>query len=285
MVGVNWRDDLRKQGYAFFHNLIPKPLVIDACEAIKCDLADNYNPRRKMEYDNQSYCPTLRGTPVITALLRESPISGVLDDLLGWDNIRHDGGQIAIRKAHNHAQAIAPVPHIDGVPTGLNGLCGDEIRNFTALVGIFLTKTPRTFAGNFTVWPGSHHVYERYFRERGRQCMRELPPNLDLGQPVQLMADMGDVVLCHYQLGHSAAVNTSNVDRWAVYFRIAFHDIRDRRWQLLTNIWEGWRLDQSQSVASDVSCPAKPWNRIFARLAVGVTSIRRKLNRADRMDD
>jgi hypothetical protein len=45
-----------------------------------------------------------------------------------------------------------------------------------------------------------------------------------------------------YQLAHTAAVNLSDQDRIAIYFRVWLADIDERRWQLLTNIWDGWRL-------------------------------------------
>jgi hypothetical protein len=245
MSTQTWWENLRTQGYALFPKLVPDPLVSEALKAIDRDLRDHYDPQRQVEYDNQSYCPDLRGAPIITALLRQSPMWEIVNEALGWENIDHDGGQIAIRRAHNCHEAVLPEPHIDGIPTGLNGLTGDTISNFTALVGVFLTTTPRTFAGNFTVWPGSHLVYERYFRERGSGSMREGMPTADPGRPVQLICDAGDAVLCHYQLGHAAAVNTSDVDRVAVYFRIwlcEINNIEGRRWELLTNIWQGWKL-------------------------------------------
>jgi hypothetical protein len=46
----------------------------------------------------------------------------------------------------------------------------------------------------------------------------------------------------HYQLAHTAAVNLSDQDRIAIYFRVWLADIDERRWQLLTNVWDGWRL-------------------------------------------
>jgi ectoine hydroxylase-related dioxygenase (phytanoyl-CoA dioxygenase family) len=55
-------------------------------------------------------------------------------------------------------------------------------------------------------------------------------------------AEACDVVLCHYQLAHAAAVNVSPNDRIAVYFRVWLKDIENRRWELLTNIWNGWRI-------------------------------------------
>jgi len=72
--------------------------------------------------------------------------------------------------------------------------------------------------------------------------MREPPPTPEIGEPVQLMCGVGDVVVAHYQLGHSAAVNTSDNDRIAIFFRVWLRDLELRRWHYLTNIWEGWKL-------------------------------------------
>jgi hypothetical protein len=71
--------------------------------------------------------------------------------------------------------------------------------------------------------------------------MREGMPEVELGDPVQPFAKPGDVVVCHYQLAHSAAVNISSSDRIAVYFRLCLKGIENGRWELLTNIWNGWR--------------------------------------------
>lgn len=238
----NWQEHLRAQGYAHFAGITPEPLVTAALKAIELDLSSNYEPERQVEYDNQSYCPDLRGTPPILNLLVESPIHNVLDELFGLDQIDWDGGQIAIRRAHNVPEPIPPVHHLDGFSSGLNGLEEGMIYNHTITVGVFLTPTRNAFAGNFTVWPGSHYVYERYFRARGPRSMSEPPPTPEIGEPVQLMCEVGDVVLAHYHLGHNAAVNTSDFDRIAVFFRIWLRGIELDRWHYLTNIWEGWKI-------------------------------------------
>ncbi|HEY0077002.1 MAG TPA: phytanoyl-CoA dioxygenase family protein [Pyrinomonadaceae bacterium] len=239
---MSWQDDLRTQGFCRFESLTPQPLLKAAREAIERDLRENYRPERQLEYDHQSYCPDLRGTPPIMNLLTESPIRDVLDEALGLDEIGWDGGQIAIRRAHNHPQPEEPVPHIDGFASGLNGLEERRVYSLTALVGVFLTPVVRPFAGNFTVWPGSHYVYESYFRRRGIRAMSEPMPTPDVGRPTQLMCGAGDAVLFHYQLAHTAAVNTSDDDRIAVYFRIWLHAMEQDRWRYLTNIWDGWKI-------------------------------------------
>lgn len=111
----------------------------------------------------------------------------------------------------------------------------DELETFTALVGVFLSKVDCDFAGNFTVWPGSHLILEEYFRQRGPQAMYEGMPEvmheIALGTPEQIKCSPGDVVFC---LAHSATVNLSDNDRYAVYFRISLNNQKEKRWRRLT---------------------------------------------------
>src|SRR5262249_7920818 len=95
------------------------------------------------------------------------------------------------------------------------------------------------------VWPGSHRLYERYFRERGPQVLFEPQPEIDPGTAVQLMCASGDAVLMHYELAHTAAVNTSDVERIAVYFRLDVPDLEKNRWEHLSDLWRGWRLAEA----------------------------------------
>jgi hypothetical protein len=236
---AGWRAGLVRDGYALFPNVIPESLAEAARAAIARDLAERFDPARQMEYDQQSYCPDLRAAPEIMALLLNSPVRALLDAAIGFDQLVYGPGQIAIRRADGPAP---PKAHIDGIATPRNGVVGPELNTFTALVGVFLSDVPTEHAGNLTVWPGSHHAVEAYFRERGPAAMTEGMPPVAPGNPVQLICAAGDVVLCHYQLVHTAATNRAPADRIAVYFRLGLADIDSRRWHLLTNIWDGWRI-------------------------------------------
>jgi len=214
-------EGLRQDGWALFPGAVSSDLVGPAIDAIKADCAHNYDPTKQREYDNISFCPGLRDKPPISELLTHSTGKTILDRVLVWHEIEFFPGQIAIRQAHNTDKPYPPVPHIDGTGSGANGRpIGSPISNFTALLGVFLMKVDAEFAGNFTVWPGSHHRLEAYFRNRGPQAMHEGMPRIDLGQPTQLFVNPGDVILCHYQLAHTAAVNLSADDRIAIYFRV-----------------------------------------------------------------
>ena len=58
---------------------LPSPLVTAARAAIDQDLATNFDPKRQVEYDHQSYCQALQRAPVLLALLTEGGIAAKLD--------------------------------------------------------------------------------------------------------------------------------------------------------------------------------------------------------------
>lgn len=242
-----WAERFRQDGYAHFPELLPEELVTAARAAIAENLATHYDETRLVEYNNRSWCPELRDAPQIAQLLNDPAVRAVCDAALGDGRYDVSEGQIAIRKAHNAPEQSPPTPHIDGIPTEHNGVEGTEIKSFTALIGVFLTEVSAEFAGNFTVWPGSHTRLQQHFAARGKAALTEGMPNISLGEPVQLLCKPGDVVFCHYELAHGAAVNTSDRDRIAVFFRLWFKDIEGperaaRRWHNLTHLWNGWRL-------------------------------------------
>lgn len=236
-----WQHHLHTHGYAHLKALTPPPLVAAALEAIQSDLQHNFDPRRQAEYDDRSYCPDLCAAPPIMNLLAESPALQLLDEALGLEHITWNPAQIAIRRGNPQAEPAPPEPHIDGFAQGANQLQAGRIYNHTVLVGIYLTPVRQPYAGNFTVWPGSHLTYERWFRERGPQAQHEPMPRPPLGPPLQLMCEPGDVVLAHYALAHAAAANASGQDRIAIYFRVGLRAIETDRWAHLVDLWRGWK--------------------------------------------
>ena len=119
-----------------------------------------------------------------------------------------------------------------GVPKG-------EIRNFTMLVGIYLSDVPNPYAGNFTVWPATHRAFERYFREHGAEALLAGMPPIDLPRPRQITGAAGDIILAHYQIAHTAAPNVSPHTRYAVFFRLRHVDHPSFRPEAMTDIWPG----------------------------------------------
>jgi hypothetical protein len=243
-----WIASFLRDGYVQFPHLVTETIIEAAHRSILGDLARNYDGSRVIEYNHQSWCPGLRRSPEILRLFETKEVRSTADRLLGKGRYKGDDfAQIAIRKSQGSERPCPPVAHIDGIPTPHNGVAGTDIWNFALLVGIFLTEVKAKYAGNFTVWPGTHLVLERYFRERGKIARSEGMPVVPLGEPKQLLAMPGDVVFCHYELAHTAAANISSDDRIAVFFRLWFNgtttpEDAEQRWHNLTHIWDGWQI-------------------------------------------
>jgi hypothetical protein len=155
-------------------------------------------------------------------------------------------GQIALRYPSMIDPPPAPHPHLDGLHTSTNGVPAGEVRNFTMLVVILLSELEAPYSGNFTVWPGTHHTYEAYFKEHGSAALykgaSEGMPPIDLPEPAHILGQPGDVCFTHYQLGHTAAPNVSPHVRYAAIYRLR-HAARpnpDMNIDALTNLWLEW---------------------------------------------
>jgi hypothetical protein len=205
------KEEFRERGILKLPGIVPPELVDRARRAINAHLGEHgMDPAELPKYRAQTYCPGLGGKPPITDLYNASPIKDVAEQFIGAGKIRPvGGGQIALRfpapLPEDGAAADKPRqpnPHIDGMYSPTNGVKEGTIANFTALVGVFLSDVPEPFMGNFTAWPGSHRLYESYFREHGPQALLNGMPPVELPPAEQFTGRAGDAALCHYLLGH-----------------------------------------------------------------------------------
>ncbi len=72
------------------------------------------------------------------------------------------------------------------------------------------------------------------------EALLEGMPTVPLASSRQLTGEPGDAVLCHYQLGHGIAGNTSPHIRYAIYFRLKHVDHDAIHWECMTDIWREW---------------------------------------------
>jgi hypothetical protein len=119
--------------------------------------------------------------------------------------------------------------HVDGLtPPEPGGRPG----TFTLLVGLALSDQTHDDMGNLFVWPGTHRLVAEHLRTHGADTILDwdgLPP-VDHGEPVQIYAAPGDVILAHYLLSHAVGSNTSPVTRKSLYFRLKVVG-HDPRWR------------------------------------------------------
>lgn len=231
-----------ERGFLKLPGVVPPRMVGEARRAINAFLGQNgMDPNELTKYRAQTYCPGLGREPVITNLYNETPIKTVAESLIGAGKVKQvNAGQIALRFPTMDAVPRDPTPHLDGMYSPTNGVKEGTIGNFTALVGVFLSDLPEPFMGNFTVWPGTHKLYEQYFREHGPQSLLDGMPKVPLPEPEQFVGQAGDAALVHYQIGHGIAGNVSPNIRYGIFFRLFHVDHEQNHWDCMTDVWKEW---------------------------------------------
>jgi hypothetical protein len=245
------KQTLYDQGFVKLPGIVPEELVHDALRAINASLgSEGIDPARLPTFRSQSYCPEVTNTSAIVRLLNASPLWSIAESVLGSEAIRPvQDGQIALRFPVMGEAAHAR-PHLDGMYSPNNGVPAGVIKNFTALVGVFLSDIPHEFMGNLAVWAGTHRLYENYFRKHGPQSLLNGLPPLELSQPQQITARAGDAVLCHYQLAHGITGNSSPFIRYGIFFRLIHKNHDAWHWDCMTDIWREWAGMQQIAAAS-----------------------------------
>jgi hypothetical protein len=236
------KQQIFEKGYVKVPGVVPQVMVNEALKAINHSLGDKgIDPEKLATFRAQSYAPEVQKSPAILDLINKTPALALAESAIGEGKTQPvSGGQIALRFPQMTDPPPAPAPHLDGMHTPTNGVPKGQILNFTMLLGVVLSDVSQPYAGNLTLWPGSHYLYERYFREHGWESLFGGMPPVDLPEPEQMMGKAGDIVLCHYQVGHSVAINVSPHIRYAIYFRLNHVDHEQTKRDALTNIWLQW---------------------------------------------
>jgi hypothetical protein len=230
-----------EQGFVHLPGVVPRVMLEATLRAINHSVGEGMPTEEMVRMRAQTYSRELTRTPVITDLLNATPALLLAESAIGAGKIRPiNGGQIALRFPTMQDPPPPGRPHLDGMYSPTNGVPEGTIQNFTALVGVLLSDLPGPGAGNFTVWPGTHHLYERYFREHTPQSLLDGMPDVPLPEPLQITGRAGDVVLCHYQIAHGVTPNVSPHVRYAIFFRLTHVDHDAHKWESMTDIWLEW---------------------------------------------
>jgi hypothetical protein len=118
---------------------------------------------------------------------------------------------------------------------------------FTALIGIYLSDVSELDHGNFTVWPGSHRTIATYLAQNLDanadniyEVIRGIG-QIDCGEPLQIRARAGDVVICHSLLKHGTAPNLGSNIRYMVFVRARHQDQNRAHVDGEEDCWKWWR--------------------------------------------
>lgn len=231
-----------EHGFVKLPGVVPKIMVDDAVKAINHSLgSEGMNKEDLPTLRAQTYCREITQTPVITDLYNKTPAKDLAESVIGEGKINPVGrGQVALRFPRLNDPVGEPAPHIDGIYTPTNGVKQGVVANFTALCSVLLSDLPNAYSGNFTVWPGTHRQYEKYFQKHGPESLLDGMPPIDMPEPIQVTGKAGDVFLAHYQLAHGIAPNASPNIRYAIFFRL-YHQEHQNDWRApMNDLWLHW---------------------------------------------
>ena len=240
-LSYDQKQSFARAGFVKISGVIPRVMLDRALREINHAVGEGMNVVDMPRFRAQTYCPQITRSPAITGLLNSTPARTLAESAIGEGRIQSEEyGQIALRFPGLQDPPGAPRPHIDGMYSPTNGVEKGTIGNFTALIAVFLNDVPEPFAGNLTVWPGSHRQNAAYFKEHGPESLLNGMPAVQLPEPQQITAQAGDIVLAHYLLSHGVAPNTSPFVRYAVFFRLTHVDHARQKWESMVDPWLQW---------------------------------------------
>jgi hypothetical protein len=219
-------------GYLVLRAVVPEMLLAALDAEVDELVAHAPPPQGKVGFHHYFEHPSR--LPVADRTLRESGVLAIAGELVA---------PLALDLAFDHIQIATSIIGWDHEPGGGHidgyGLPGQsEPATFSMLAGIYLNDESSSGRGNLWVWPGSHCVHERLFRERGVEALMNdasqgghaclLPDAPDFGPGRPVLATRGDVVLAHYLLAHNQSGNVHIPLRRIAYYRLAAVGHRQR---------------------------------------------------------
>lgn len=229
------------QGFLHLPGVVPQVMVNAALRAINNSVGQGMPQEEMVKMRAQTYCRELTNQPVISDLVNGTPAFALAESAIETGKVRPvTGGQIALRFPSMADPPKPPGPHVDGMYTPTNGVKEGTIGNFTMLIGVLLSDLTAPFCGNFTVWPGTHHLFQDYWREKGPLSLLEGMPKVEMPEPLQIEGKAGDIVLVHWATAHAAAMNVSPSVRYACFFRLKHESHDSHHVDTLTDIWMDW---------------------------------------------
>jgi len=271
------KEKLKVDGYIHIPGLVPKSLceTLVRClnhqmglEFLNQTLRDHEpeNPANKKKANTGhtgNYFPSLKHSHAVMDIFNLTSIPHLLENLLGNSNLAIPrGAQFALRHPTTEMTPVmrlaqkCSVPisdnftkeeyHIDG--NNPRGKPKGSVNNFTLLLGVILKDLPEEDRGNLIVYPGTHVKHANRFKEIGPESFFQgegMPSwfvrDPDLPAPRQICGLAGDVVLCHYMLGHTVAPNCYMDTRYQIYFRVHAKSLKQSKLKSMVDPWLDWR--------------------------------------------
>jgi len=201
MSDSTWPDRYARDGYVIIKGLIDPEFCATALERVK-ELVGNGLPLHEWTTANAPilYRPFVKGftptEPVFEALFDQPRLLEVLNTMMGgrWNGDRNC--YLFLKPYQPDAEAkLAPGGHVD-FPGQIIPIL---YRGMSFQVSLIESEP---FSGNITFFPGTHITVQKTLMENPEMELKELMATLPLPEPVEFIAEPGDVAFYHHLLMH-----------------------------------------------------------------------------------
>lgn len=211
------QQELDERGFTLVRGIIPPDTVKRAVEALWKRVGAD--PGDRGTWTGIRRGPEMMAEPALTAcytpevLATAARLAGVPDA-----GFRPPEQACSLHAFPSDGEWKMPGPHID------HSIRADNYKAFPPpfhIASIAYLGKVEPQGGATVVWPGSHRLIEQRARENPREFefmwqLNQEVPKMDLGEPVEVPAEAGDILFYHYLLAHAGSKNVSERPRFAL---------------------------------------------------------------------
>jgi hypothetical protein len=203
MTELHWTEKYIRDGFVILKNLVDREYCEQALKRVR-ELVNNDLPLNEWTTANAPvlYRPFLKGytapEPVLDRLFEQPRLVSAIEEMFGgpgrWNEARNS--YLFLKPYDPDARAeLAPKAHVD-FPGQIIPIL---YRGFVMQLSLVDSEP---FSGNITFFPGTHRTVQKTLMENPDMELRELMETLPLPEPVEFVAQAGDVAFYHHLLMH-----------------------------------------------------------------------------------
>lgn len=234
------KEHFKEHGYVVVRGVLEQKVIDDALDVLWANMEEDRNDPDS--WIGKGYKVVRVGSEdAIKCTVYDDPVFAMAEEMVGKGTLQTDGGAGPHLSFPNpDAEWRQPGGgHLDGYYTPTNGVPKGTVGAFTIGATVYLGKVePR--GGGFSVWPGTHKIWEEYFRYHDFDSLPGGVAPFNIGEGIDITGDAGDVCFWHNKLTHSSSANVSRNIRIALIGRMRRKDLDDIRWETPDDMWKFW---------------------------------------------